>query len=127
MFWFLGKVQTSDPISQFYSSLWKPWSYLTGSSEAKPTGTDDPDVTSQTTSIKGCFLKKKINLKLADLWQHKSAGNITYTSSTGSMEASSDVLPSNWTGLVDLEEEEETNPSANACKRGLQYFDALHG
>ncbi|TNM97766.1 hypothetical protein fugu_014012 [Takifugu bimaculatus] len=78
-----GKVQTSDPISQIYSSLWKPWSYLTGSSEAKPAGTDDPDVTSQTTSIKG------------------------------SMETSGDVLPSNWTGLVDLEEE-ETNPSANA-------------
>ncbi|XP_029687135.1 neurocan core protein-like isoform X1 [Takifugu rubripes] len=78
-----GKVQTSDPISQIYSSLWKPWSYLTGSSEAKPAGTDDPDVTSQTTSIKG------------------------------STETSGDVLPSNWTGLVDLEEE-ETNPSANA-------------
>lgn len=27
----LGKVKDSGSISQIYSSLWKPWSYLTGS------------------------------------------------------------------------------------------------
>lgn len=59
MFRFVGEVKTSDPISQIYSSLWKPWSYLTGSSEAEPAGTGDADVTAPTTPIKGlavCFV-----------------------------------------------------------------------
>lgn len=73
MFWIVGKGKTSDSLSQIYSSLWKPWSYLTGSSEAKPVGTDDPDVTAQTTSIKGFYF----NLQLADLWKHKLAGFYT--------------------------------------------------
>lgn len=70
MFWIVGKAKTSDSLSQIYSSLWKPWSYLTGSSEAKPAGTDDPDLTAQTTSIKGFYF----NLQLSDLWKHKLAG-----------------------------------------------------
>lgn len=73
MFWIVGKVKTSDSISQIYHSLWKPWSYLTGSSEAEPAGTDDPGVTAQTTSIKGFYF----NLPLADLRKHKLAGLIT--------------------------------------------------
>ncbi|XP_070775304.1 neurocan core protein-like [Enoplosus armatus] len=70
-----GKVKNSGSISQIYSSLWKPWSYLSGSSDADSTGTNSPDLTTlQTTTSRG--------------------------SSDGS-----DVKPSNWTGLVDLEEE----------------------
>ncbi|XP_022611019.1 neurocan core protein isoform X2 [Seriola dumerili] len=67
-----GKVKNTGSISQIYTSLWKPWSYLTGSSDADSTGTDKPDLTTQQT--------------------------IT-------TRGSSDALPSNWTGLVDLEEE----------------------
>lgn len=55
MFWVVGKVKTSDTVSQIYSSLWKPWSYLTGSSGAKPAGTDDSDSTAQKSSIKGFY------------------------------------------------------------------------
>lgn len=56
MFWIVGRVKTSEALSQIYSSLWKPWSYLTGSSDPKPAGTDDPDVTAQQSSIKGFYL-----------------------------------------------------------------------
>ncbi|XP_056277119.1 neurocan core protein-like [Pseudoliparis swirei] len=69
-----GKVKNSDSISQIYSSLWKPWSYLAGISDADSTGTGSPDVTTQQTTTTG-----------------------------GSTDA--DVSPSNWTGLVDLEQE----------------------
>lgn len=37
-----GKVKDSGSISQIYSSLWRPWSYLTGATEA---GTPSPAVT----------------------------------------------------------------------------------
>ncbi|XP_040911426.1 neurocan core protein-like [Toxotes jaculatrix] len=67
-----GKVKNTGSISQIYTSLWKPWSYLTGSSDTDSTGTDSPDLTTQQT--------------------------IT-------TRGPSDVSPSNWTGLVDLEEE----------------------
>ncbi|KAG8014107.1 Neurocan core protein, partial [Nibea albiflora] len=67
-----GKVKNSGSISQIYSSLWKPWSYLTGSSDADSTGTGSPDSTTQLIAT---------------------------------TRGSSDVSPSNWTGLVDLEEE----------------------
>lgn len=51
---FLGKVKNTGSISQIYTSLWKPWSYLAGSSDADSTGTASPDVTSQqTTTIRG--------------------------------------------------------------------------
>lgn len=42
---FLGKAATSSGssrISQIYTSLWKPWSYLAGTA-----GTDSPDTTTQ--------------------------------------------------------------------------------
>ncbi|KAI3374351.1 hypothetical protein L3Q82_006189 [Scortum barcoo] len=80
-----GKVKDSGSISQIYTSLWKPWSYLTGSSDAESAGTDNPDLTTQQ--------------------------GITTRGSSGS----SDVSPSNWTGLVDLEEEasfHSTDPEA---------------
>ncbi|XP_057712441.1 neurocan core protein-like [Corythoichthys intestinalis] len=60
-----GKVENTDTISQIYTSLWKPWSYLTDSSTTTA-ATENPP------SIKG----------------------------------DRDQSPSNWTGLVDLEEEE---------------------
>lgn len=51
---FPGKMKKSDSISQIYTSLWKPWSYLTGSSEATSTGAAHPGSTTQkTTTIKG--------------------------------------------------------------------------
>lgn len=56
MFRFVGEVKTSDPISQIYSSLWKPWSYLTGSSEAEPAGTGDADVTTPIKGLVDCFV-----------------------------------------------------------------------
>ncbi|XP_070830192.1 neurocan core protein-like [Chaetodon trifascialis] len=78
-----GKVKNTGSISQIYSSLWKPWSYLTGSSHADSEGTDSPDlITQQTATTRG--------------------------SSDGS-----EVSPSNWTGLVDIEEEASL-PSADA-------------
>ncbi|XP_045908453.1 neurocan core protein-like [Micropterus dolomieu] len=70
-----GKVKDSGSISQIYTSLWKPWSYLTGSNDADSTGKDSPNLTTQQT-----------------------------TTTRGSSDGS-DVSPSNWTGLVDLEEE----------------------
>lgn len=71
-----GKVKNTGSISQIYTSLWKPWSYLAGSSDADSTGTASPDVTSQqTTTIR------------------ESPDD-------------SELSPSNWTGLVDLEEED---------------------
>ncbi|GLD58592.1 neurocan core protein-like isoform X1, partial [Lates japonicus] len=70
-----GKVKNTGSISQIYTSLWRPWSYLTGSSDADSTGTAGPDLTTQQITT-------------------------TTESSKGS-----DVSPSNWTGLVDLEEE----------------------
>ncbi|XP_028283455.1 neurocan core protein-like [Parambassis ranga] len=81
-----GKVKNSDSISQIYSSLWKPWSYLTGSSGPKSKGTDTPGLdTQQSTTVTG--------------------------SSVGS-----DGSPSNWTGLVELEDEaslHSVDPSAD--------------
>ncbi|XP_077472115.1 neurocan core protein-like [Stigmatopora argus] len=59
-----GKAEKTDTISQIYSSLWKPWSYLTDSTTTSA-ATDNPP----------------------------------------SMKEEHDQVPSNWTGLVDLEEE----------------------
>ncbi|KAK2822305.1 hypothetical protein Q5P01_022370 [Channa striata] len=78
-----GKVKNTGSISQIYTSLWKPWSYLTGLGDADSAGTGL--TTEQTAVTKG----------------------------------STDVSPgspSNWTGLVDLEEEDalhSTDPSAD--------------
>ncbi|KAF0047041.1 hypothetical protein F2P81_000674 [Scophthalmus maximus] len=69
-----GNMESTDSIAQIYTSLWKPWSYLTGSSEATSTGTDSPGLTTQQT-----------------------------ITTRGSSDVSDG--PSNWTGLVDLEEE----------------------
>ncbi|KAK5919418.1 hypothetical protein CgunFtcFv8_023315 [Champsocephalus gunnari] len=67
-----GKMKDSGSISQIYTSLWKPWSYLTDSSDADSAGTGSPDVTTpQTTTARD----------------------------------GSSASPSNWTGLVDLEDE----------------------
>ncbi|KAJ4936930.1 hypothetical protein JOQ06_001514, partial [Pogonophryne albipinna] len=67
-----GKMKDSGSISQIYTSLWKPWSYLTDSSDADSAGTGSPDVTTQQTT----------------------------TARDGSS-----ASPSNWTGLVELEDE----------------------
>ncbi|KAK7945721.1 hypothetical protein WMY93_001449 [Mugilogobius chulae] len=64
-----GKLKDSQSISQIYSSLWKPWSYLTGATKAV---TPSPAVTKQ---------------------------------NFGTSPSSSDVLTSNWTGFVEIEDE----------------------
>ncbi|XP_072220103.1 neurocan core protein-like isoform X2 [Leuresthes tenuis] len=70
-----GKVKNTGSISQIYSSLWKPWSYLADSSNADSAGTDGSNqTTQQTTALRGTSDGIKVS-------------------------------PSNWTGLVDLEEE----------------------
>ncbi|TDH05541.1 hypothetical protein EPR50_G00123310 [Perca flavescens] len=70
-----GKVKNSGSISEIYTSLWKPWSYLTGSGDADSAGTGSSDgTTQQTATARG----------LSD---------------------GSDVSLSNWTGLINLEEE----------------------
>ncbi|XP_019963642.2 neurocan core protein-like [Paralichthys olivaceus] len=78
-----GNMKNTASISHIYTSLWKPWSYLTGSSDADSSGTDSPDPTTQQAVT-------------------------TRGPSNGS-----DGSPSNWTGLVDLEEE-ATLHSTNA-------------
>ncbi|XP_041847825.1 neurocan core protein-like [Melanotaenia boesemani] len=70
-----GKVKNTGSISQIYTSLWKPWSYLTDSSNADSAGTDVSNLTTQQTA--------------------------TLRGSSNGDNASS----SNWTGLVDLDEE----------------------
>nr|XP_057924466.1 neurocan core protein-like isoform X1 [Doryrhamphus excisus] len=67
-----GKVKNTDTISQIYTSLWKPWSYLTST---ESTGRKSPGPTSPPPAI-------------------------TPKGSTN------EQFPSNWTGLVDLEEED---------------------
>uniref|UniRef100_A0A1A8HTD8 Neurocan a n=3 Tax=Nothobranchius kuhntae TaxID=321403 RepID=A0A1A8HTD8_NOTKU len=71
-----GKVKETGSDSEIYTSPWKPWSYLTGSSDAESAATDSSNLTAQQT-----------------------------TTLAGSSK-DSEVSPSNWTGLVDLEEEE---------------------
>lgn len=54
---FLGKVKNSGSISDIYTSLWKPWSYLTASSDAESAGTDSTGgTTPQTTTAKGFYI-----------------------------------------------------------------------
>uniref|UniRef100_A0A667WN71 Link domain-containing protein n=1 Tax=Myripristis murdjan TaxID=586833 RepID=A0A667WN71_9TELE len=51
----LGNVKKTSSISKIYTSLWKPWSYLAGSSNADSPGTDSPSLaTEQTTTNRGC-------------------------------------------------------------------------
>uniref|UniRef100_A0A3Q1EG12 Neurocan core protein-like n=1 Tax=Acanthochromis polyacanthus TaxID=80966 RepID=A0A3Q1EG12_9TELE len=99
-----GKVKNSDSISQIYTSLWKPWSYLTSSSDADSTGTHGSDPTTQQT-----------------------------TTSRGSSDGS-DVSPSNWTGLVDLEEETSphtadpaSDPWSSESSRSFVTLQLIHG
>ncbi|XP_034470389.1 neurocan core protein-like isoform X2 [Hippoglossus hippoglossus] len=74
-----GNIKNMDSMSHIYTSLWKPWSYLAGSSDADSSGMDSPDpTTQQAVTTRG-----------------------TLNGSDGS--------PSNWTGLVDLEEEATLN------------------
>ncbi|XP_035993963.1 neurocan core protein isoform X1 [Fundulus heteroclitus] len=74
-----GKAKDTGSISEIYTSLWKPWSYLTG--DADSAEAESSNVTTQHTA--------------------------TLTDSS----ESSRVSPSNWTGLVDLGEEESSNSS----------------
>ncbi|XP_061878722.1 neurocan core protein-like isoform X2 [Entelurus aequoreus] len=67
-----GKVKSTDTISQIYSSLWKPWSYLTRPS-TESTRSQSPELSSPPPTPKGSTN------------EHPS---------------------SNWTGLVDLDEED---------------------
>ncbi|KAM4605289.1 neurocan core protein-like [Polymixia lowei] len=71
-------AMSEGSISKIYSSLWKPWSYLSGSSDVESPETDSPDHTTERTPTTGDFQTGKDGQELS---------------------------PSNWTGLVDLEEE----------------------
>lgn len=51
---FLGKV--TETGSEIYSSQWKPWSYLTGSSDAESAATDSSNLTTQQTTTLTGFL-----------------------------------------------------------------------
>ncbi|KAM6948327.1 neurocan core protein-like [Aplochiton taeniatus] len=73
-----GIVKKPGPVSKIYSSLWKPWSYLAGPSDTDALGTDSPAQTTETTSS---------------------------PSTTTTVQTADDLSPSNWTGLVNLEEE----------------------
>ncbi|XP_055739997.1 neurocan core protein-like isoform X2 [Salvelinus fontinalis] len=75
-----GNVKKPCSVSKIYASLWKPWSYLTGSSDTDTPGTDSLSLATET---------------------------IGSPPTTGSrnLSPSDDLTPSNWSGLVDLEEE----------------------
>ncbi|KAM8849460.1 neurocan core protein-like isoform 2-T2 [Spinachia spinachia] len=79
-----GAVEKSGSISQIYTSLWKPWSYLAGVSDGDPTRTSGPDLATP----------------------HPSPPR--ETTDVG------DVSPSNWTGLVDLQEEASDHSTTSA-------------
>ncbi|XP_068593903.1 neurocan core protein-like [Cebidichthys violaceus] len=79
-----GKVENSGSIFQIYTSLWKPWSYLAGLGDPDSTRTAGPDVTTQQTAT-----------------------------TEGSTDAG-DVSPSNWTGLVELEDETSVSTDASS-------------
>uniref|UniRef100_A0A7N5ZZY3 Neurocan b n=1 Tax=Anabas testudineus TaxID=64144 RepID=A0A7N5ZZY3_ANATE len=53
---FLGKLMDTGSISQIYTSLWKPWSYLTGLSDAESTRTDvtTQPITTTTVEVEPC-------------------------------------------------------------------------
>ncbi|TKS79948.1 Neurocan core protein 245 kDa early postnatal core glycoprotein [Collichthys lucidus] len=60
-----GKVKNSGSISKIYTSLWKPWSYLTGSSDADSAGTGSPDLTTQPIAT----------TRASDPWSSESSGS----------------------------------------------------
>ncbi|XP_028987073.1 neurocan core protein-like [Betta splendens] len=88
-----GKLKDADSISQIYTSLWKPWSYLTGSTDADSTGTQ---LTTQ------------------------------HAATTAGSSGGSDVSPSNWTGLVDLEEEDVLHSLDESTDRWSSDFSGSY-
>ncbi|XP_042184934.1 neurocan core protein isoform X2 [Oncorhynchus tshawytscha] len=85
-----GNVKNPGPISRIYTSLWKPWSQLTGSSHSDNLGTDSPALATETTS-----------------------GTPTTVTESRNLSPSDDLTPSNWTGLVDLEEEAHSSTESS--------------
>ncbi|XP_064787074.1 neurocan core protein-like isoform X3 [Oncorhynchus masou masou] len=92
-----GNVKKPGPISRIYKSLWKPWSQLTGSGHSDNLGTDSPALATETTS-----------------------GTPTTVTESRKLSPSDDLTPSNWTGLVDLEEEahSSTDPWSSESSEG---------
>ncbi|XP_055722064.1 neurocan core protein-like [Salvelinus fontinalis] len=92
-----GNVKKPGPISRIYTSLWKPWSQLTDSSHSDNLGTDSPALATETTSSTPTTVTESRNLSPSD-----------------------DLTPSNWTGLVDLEEEahSSTDPWSSESSEG---------
>ncbi|XP_029561535.1 neurocan core protein [Salmo trutta] len=92
-----GNVKKPGPISRIYTSLWKPWSQLAGSSHSDNLGTDSPALATETTSSTPTTVTESRNLSPSD-----------------------DLTPSNWTGLVDLEEEAHsfTDPWSSESSEG---------
>ncbi|CAL8281591.1 unnamed protein product [Lota lota] len=70
-----GNGKIKGSISKIFTSMWKPWSYLERSRDGVSSKADSPD--------------------------HTTRGPTAYKASIGGQ----DLSPSNWTGLVDLEDE----------------------
>ncbi|KAM9720131.1 neurocan core protein-like isoform 1-T2 [Menidia menidia] len=97
-----GKVKSAGSISQIYTSLWKPWSYLADSSTADTAGSDGSGLTTQQTA----------SLR---------------ASSDGS-----DVASLNWTEVVDLEQEASpyiasTDPWSSESSRSFVTLQLVPG
>uniref|UniRef100_A0A4W5PWI4 Neurocan b n=1 Tax=Hucho hucho TaxID=62062 RepID=A0A4W5PWI4_9TELE len=92
-----GNVKKPGPISRIYTSLWKPWSQLTGSSHSDNLGTNSPALATETTSSTPTTVTESRNLSPSD-----------------------GLTPSNWTGLVDLEEvaHSSTDPWSSESSEG---------
>ncbi|CDQ90465.1 unnamed protein product [Oncorhynchus mykiss] len=75
-----GNVKKPGPISKIYTSLWKPWSYLTGPSDTGTPGTGSLSLATETSSSPP-------------------------TTGSRNLSPSGDLTPSTWSGLIDLEEE----------------------
>lgn len=117
-FFFLGKVKSSSSISHIYTSLWKPWSYLTGTA-----GTDGPELTTQQMTTIGGFTFV-CNLHICRTSQRQSRGiNLFCERFLAESSDGRDVSPSNWTGLVDLEEETfPGNADGSVCCQWVHVF-----
>ncbi|KAJ8011615.1 hypothetical protein DPEC_G00060090 [Dallia pectoralis] len=74
-----GSVKKPRPISTIYTSLWKPWNYLSSTIGSDTAATDSVALVTESTSS-------------------------TLAPETHTLSPSEDITPSNWTGLVDLKE-----------------------
>lgn len=97
-----AKSSGSSSISQIYTSLWKPWSYLTGTASTDGTGA----TTQQMATITGLEFVEPADYSGSVANHHRRASSVAFCKcSLTESSDSRDGSPSNWTGPVDLEEE----------------------